>query len=225
MLRFDCLQAEFFPRMPTASRPNKLRLSRTEQNAQRSDELLEAAAEVFKEKGYEAVTIDDVAARAGYSRMPVYSLFGDKQGLFLELWRRSIEQITQRLLGQLKPGGALRRNLKLLAAAVAQGNAADDSRAGGSLFFVVQTIALSRPDLDDQLQTLSRKVVTDFADVLKNSTIEPGERLRGNAETAAAHLIAHINGLSTVRFQTGKNYAKARDLEAIFIAAAIDEAS
>src|SRR3546814_9405326 len=78
--------------MPKTNIVKKVRLSRGEQNARRSEELLEAAWTVFCDKGYESVTIDDVAAQAGYSRMPIYSLFGDKQSLFFALWQRTIDR-------------------------------------------------------------------------------------------------------------------------------------
>ena len=204
--------------MSPSSSPKKVRLSRVEQNAERSRALLESAWAVFCERGYEGVTIDDVAAHAGYSRMPIYSLFGDKQTLFFELWTVTLEEISKLLLSQLKPGGPLRANIKRLAAAVASSRPKDQSNAGESLFFVVQTIALSRPEIEKRLVLLSRKILADFAGMISGSTLAKGEKLRASADNVAAHLIAHINGLSTVRFQTGMDYVKAQDLEPIFMA-------
>src|SRR3546814_16564274 len=92
--------------MPKTNIVKKVRLSRGEQNARRSEELLEAAWTVFCDKGYESVTIDDVAAQAGYSRMPIYSLFGDKQSLFFALWQLTID----RMLAMLPIGRAAGRD-------------------------------------------------------------------------------------------------------------------
>jgi TetR/AcrR family transcriptional repressor of mexJK operon len=44
--------------------------------------ILEAAAQVFAERGYAATAIDDVAAAAEVAKATVYSHFGDKEGLF-----------------------------------------------------------------------------------------------------------------------------------------------
>jgi AcrR family transcriptional regulator len=200
------------------SSAKKVRLTRAEQSAERSRALLESAWAVFCEKGYESVTIDDVAAHAGYSRMPIYSLFGDKQTLFFELWSKMLDTISERLLSQLKTGGPLRANINKLATAVAASRPGDQPKAGESLFFVVQTIALSRPEIEKRLIELSRKVLADFAGMINSSTLAKGEKLRSSADNIAAHLVAHINGLSTVRFQTGLDYVQARDLEPIFIA-------
>ena len=75
--------------------PRKPRRTREEQKADRSKELLAAAWVMFCDKGYEAVTIDDVAEHAGYSRMPIYSLFGDKQNLFFELQRSKTTELLE----------------------------------------------------------------------------------------------------------------------------------
>ncbi|NGY03184.1 TetR/AcrR family transcriptional regulator [Solimonas terrae] len=210
--------------MAKASPAKKVRLSRAEQNAQRSEELLAAAWTMFCQKGYEAVTIDDVAAQAGYSRMPIYSLFGDKQTLFFELWQVSLRRLADQLLAEMNLKGPLRRNLKRLAEMIADGRNTEPDGAGESLFFVVQTIALSRPDLEVRLQALARDVVTRFTEMIRSSTLADGEVLRSDAGTIAAHLIAHINGLSTVQFQTGHGYARSRELIPIFNAIAFKSA-
>lgn len=206
-----------------AARTKKVRLNRAEQKAERTQELLDAAWTLFCEKGYENLTIEDVAEHAGYSRMPIYSLFGDKQNLFFELWRRVVGLISQKLIGSLKPGAALRRNLKLLAEAVTQSNPdqSGESPAPERLFFVVQTIALSRPDIAAKLEKLARKVVEDMAEMVRQSTLGPGEALRTSPDAIAAHLVAHINGLATVQFQTHSRYAQTRDLVVIFEAIAL----
>ncbi|MES0875257.1 TetR/AcrR family transcriptional regulator [Sinimarinibacterium thermocellulolyticum] len=207
-----------------APRVRKTRLSREEQKAARGQALLAAAWEAFLEKGYEAVTIDEVAERAGYSRMPVYSLFGDKQTLFFELWRSTVTQLEGMLFAAIKPGVPLTRNLRLLAEAIASSGAQDPAaNPGERLFFVVQTIALSRPDIAERLEALARKVVDDVAEIVRNSTLAEHERLRAAPEVIAAHLVAQINGLATVQFQTRRRYARSRELTAIFTAIALKD--
>lgn len=44
--------------------------------------LLEVAAALFLERGYEALALDEIIARAGGSRRNIYSTFGGKEGLF-----------------------------------------------------------------------------------------------------------------------------------------------
>ncbi len=54
--------------------------------------IVEAAAQVFARRGYEAATLDEVAAHAGYSKGAVYSNFANKEELFLTLMRERIQQ-------------------------------------------------------------------------------------------------------------------------------------
>ena len=47
--------------------------------------LLQAAAQVFAERGFYAATLDEVAAAAGFTKGAVYSNFKNKEDLFLAL--------------------------------------------------------------------------------------------------------------------------------------------
>ncbi len=191
----------------------KPRLSREQQKAARMQDLLEAARVMFREKGYDAVTIDQVAEYAGCSRMPVYTLFGDRQNLFFELWRSATADLEQSLFRHFVPGTPLRRNLKqlaeLLADSFTSAKPADDSER---LFFVVQTISLSRPDIAEKASNLARQVIKDVARCIEQSSLARDEKLRSDAETVASHLVAYINGMATVQFQTHARYVKAGDL-------------
>jgi AcrR family transcriptional regulator len=50
--------------------------------ADRADEIVAAALEVFVEKGFAAARLDDIAARAGVSKGAIYLYFATKQDIF-----------------------------------------------------------------------------------------------------------------------------------------------
>jgi AcrR family transcriptional regulator len=54
-------------------------------------DALEKATRVFRSKGYDAVTIDDLVAGMGVGRPSLYSVFGDKRALFLRVLRAYAE--------------------------------------------------------------------------------------------------------------------------------------
>lgn len=77
----------------------------------RVEKFLEAATEVFLEKGYRGARLSDIVARAGGSLSTLYRAFGDKQGLAHAIMARSIGNFGQGLeallRSQLPPEQAL----------------------------------------------------------------------------------------------------------------------
>src|SRR5277367_2346711 len=47
--------------------------------------ILDAAQTLFAEQGFEKTQLDEVAARAGYTRGAIYAHYASKEDLFLEL--------------------------------------------------------------------------------------------------------------------------------------------
>src|SRR5260221_11147524 len=56
----------------------------------RPTEILGAALDVFRERGFAAARLDDVAKRAGVSKGTLYLYFPSKEAIFKELVRESI---------------------------------------------------------------------------------------------------------------------------------------
>jgi TetR/AcrR family acrAB operon transcriptional repressor len=78
--------------------------------------LLDAAERVFAARGYEAATLDDIAAEAGLTKGAVYWHFESKTDLFVTLLREGAASLMQPLPGA---GGDARQVLyQLLALAV-----------------------------------------------------------------------------------------------------------
>ncbi|AXU44207.1 HTH-type transcriptional repressor ComR [Acinetobacter baumannii] len=54
----------------------------TRRGIERRLALLLSATELFLEKGYDAVSLDDIVNHAGGSKTSIYKYFGNKDGLF-----------------------------------------------------------------------------------------------------------------------------------------------
>jgi TetR/AcrR family transcriptional regulator, repressor for uid operon len=89
------------------------RPSRPDLRQRRAAEIVQAAAEVFAEKGYRRARMIDVARRAGIGKGTVYEYFRDKRELFLAVFDWYVEGILASGLAAAEPSvdppGALRR--------------------------------------------------------------------------------------------------------------------
>jgi AcrR family transcriptional regulator len=68
----------------------KGRLTRSEQQARTRADLVDAAEQVFAERGFHGASVQAIAASAGYTRGAFYSNFGSKEELFAELLQRRV---------------------------------------------------------------------------------------------------------------------------------------
>ena len=75
----------------STTRPRGTRLPRLARRRQ----LLDAAMEVFVERGYHAAAMDEIAERAGVSKPVLYQHFPGKQELYLALLDESVERLVE----------------------------------------------------------------------------------------------------------------------------------
>ncbi|HEY4541278.1 MAG TPA: TetR/AcrR family transcriptional regulator [Noviherbaspirillum sp.] len=81
----------------------------TRRKEARPQELLEAALDLFVERGYAATRLDDVAARAGVSKGTLYLYFTSKEELFKAVIRENVLPIlgeAETLFGQFTGSSA-----------------------------------------------------------------------------------------------------------------------
>src|SRR5215216_3304424 len=80
--------------------------------AQRRQQLLDIGREIFGQKGYEATSIEEVAARADVSKPVVYEHFGGKEGLYAVVVDRELQLLLDRFTSALSSGGHPRELLE-----------------------------------------------------------------------------------------------------------------
>lgn len=87
--------------------PVRTRRSRAEQQAATHAALVDAAAQVMAERGIAGTTVEEVTARAGFTRGAFYSNFADKEALFLALLDRSWARRAEWIRRAMTAGGPL----------------------------------------------------------------------------------------------------------------------
>jgi TetR/AcrR family transcriptional regulator, cholesterol catabolism regulator len=77
------------------------------------DQVLRTAADLFRERGYRATTVDHIAARLGMSKASLYTHFRAKEEMLAAISRQTIERFTRELgvvlRSDLSPEDKLRR--------------------------------------------------------------------------------------------------------------------
>jgi len=75
-------------RMTEQKSPRRKRLTREESREQTRSLILEAATELFMERGVSGTSVEQIAERAGFTRGAFYSNYEDKHALVVELLKR-----------------------------------------------------------------------------------------------------------------------------------------
>ena len=88
---------------------------RTRRGVERDARLRRRAAELFLERGYDGVSIDELIRSAGGSKASVYHFYGDKEGLFTVVMDDTLEDLIVPLKALNFEGLPLREGLKTFA--------------------------------------------------------------------------------------------------------------
>ena len=72
--------------------------------AARRAQLIEVGRGVFAERGYEATSVEEIAARAKVSKPILYDHFGGKEGLYAVVVDREVEHILRRISEAVNSG-------------------------------------------------------------------------------------------------------------------------
>ena len=107
--------------------------------------ILEAAKRLFLIQGYERVSMDQIAAEAGVSKLTVYSHFGDKDSLFGEAVRAHCEKGMPTSLFDENAQAPLRNRLEVIGHAFFAMVMAPEAVAGHRLLCSPQVTASALP--------------------------------------------------------------------------------
>lgn len=77
--------------------------------AERREQLMAVGREVFAETGFESVSLDGIAQRAGVTKPLIYEHFGSKEGLFAAIVEREMDALVARVSAAMSTGTARER--------------------------------------------------------------------------------------------------------------------
>ncbi|MDA8371608.1 MAG: TetR family transcriptional regulator [Nocardiopsaceae bacterium] len=94
------------------------------------DSALDAALELFWERGYAATSIADLVEHLGIARASLYSTFGDKHALYLRALEKYCERRAPELLDQMSRPGPVLPAVRALIERYAGESASEQGRRG-----------------------------------------------------------------------------------------------
>jgi AcrR family transcriptional regulator len=161
--------------------------------------LLDAAAQLFAQRGITATSIDDVAAAAGFTKGAFYSNFTSKDNLILELiddraasrldWGKEAFQAGSRLAGER----AEALGDRLTAIFVAH-------REWQMLFLEFWQQAVRSPEVGRRFAARRREMCSVVAAVIQSQAESLGLTLALPPEQLATVILALSNGLAIERY-------------------------
>ena len=71
---------------------------------ERREQLLDVGRSLFAQKGFDATSVEEIAAKAGVSKPVVYEHFGGKEGLYAVVVDREVRSLLDRIAAALTGG-------------------------------------------------------------------------------------------------------------------------
>lgn len=169
----------------------------------RVEKFIDAATEVFAEKGYQHARLSDVVARAGGSMATLYRAFGDKEGLAHAIIERRLNDLVQHLQALDLSGQTPEEALRLAAERIVESLATPDSRV---LHRIVVGEGQSFPQLrdwffDHAVATVQGKLAAYF-----KQEAGAGRLRMASPELAANQFFMMLFGDWVIRISCGNLY-------------------
>ena len=123
-------------------------------------QLIESAKSIIREKGYHAVSLDEVAKRAGMSRGAIYGNFKDRDDLIVAV----VETLWQPVVPQLRVGASFKEQMNAIGKAVANAAKVRRPMAVGAASF--QLYALSNEPMRTRIAKQNAEIYRHLAKAL-----------------------------------------------------------
>lgn len=162
--------------------------------------ILEAAKQMFTQHGFDGVSMDQIAAAAGVSKLTVYSHYGDKEALFVAVVKSHCEQQLPSSLFEPMPQVPLRERLLTIAQAFYAMISSPAAVAGHRMLCTPQLANSPLPQLF--WEAGPKRVQSDFAALLQRR-IAAGELEIPDVARAASQFFILLKGEPHARLVFG----------------------
>jgi AcrR family transcriptional regulator len=175
-------------------RKNRRRQPKGDKRERTRAALIQAAASVIGEKGWDRTSLEEVASRAGMSRGAIYGNFRDREELFLAV----VQQRWKPVAPPYTPGTTFRQHMRVVGKALAAAGPERRSQALGALSFMLY--ALTHEHMRDEVERLNRDIYKKMAEGIAKGFPRTQLPMEPALLVPAMHALA--DGLTFLRFLT-----------------------
>lgn len=140
------------------------------------DALVEAAARLFREKGYERTTVRDLADAVGMQSGSLFYHFASKGEILYEVMRRGIDDLTMAVRLELKACASPREELITMTRTHLRTLLSNTQASLASLLYEWRSLPDEQRDqvvtLRDQYESLCREVISQ---AMENGVVKQGD--------------------------------------------------
>ena len=159
--------------------------------------LVEAALDVFAERGFHAASLSEIAARAGLTTGAVYSAFGSKKKLLLAVCTEAAQDGGMEAL--IEDAAALPEALERILFETAAADLTPEARRLVTMQLEMLQLGLRDEEIFRLLATSARDQLGSAAQLLQTVAAREGSQLPMPAVELATLLVAMQNGLALLR--------------------------
>lgn len=181
--------------------------------------ILDSATRMFTAHGFDGVSMDEIAADAGVSKLTVYSHFVDKETLFAAAVKSHCEQGLPSALFQSEPDVPVRERLLSIARAFFAMVTTPEAIAGHRMLCTPQ---LANTPLSRMFWDAGPRRVQDELATLLQRRVEWGELEIDDVPRAAAQFFVLVKGEPHARRVFGCDACGERDDAEAHLAASVD---
>ena len=210
------MMCPFRPKPSTA--PRKPAAPGRPKDVEKGAAILDAAKRLFLANGFEGVSMDQIAAEAGVSKLTVYSHFGDKEALFAAAAKAYCEQQLPASMFESRPDVPLRERLLQIGRAFFGMVCSPEALAGHRILCTPRLAESAVPRLF--WQAGPQRVQDAFAELLRGR-IAAGELAIDDVPRAASQFFALLKGEPHAQLVFGCGAPSPAEVEA-HLAAAVE---
>lgn len=162
------------------------------------DDALSKAMMVFWKKGYFDTSVDDLVAATGVSRYGLYSVFGNKQGLFLAVLDYYQRHVIDSVFGGVAGAGASIAEIHAIFVDLIKVAASPAGRLGCLMCNSASEVAPHEPEAARKVGAFRKRLSSGFRRALTNALAEDKLPLAFDVEREADFLVGIVHAVSAL---------------------------